>query len=205
LDSADPLSALPPLNAALNALAATLLLRGRRLARAGAVAAHRRTMLAAFVVSSLFLASYVAHKASRHFENTPFHAEGALKAFYLGLLATHVVLAMAVPVLAIALIVLATRGRIASHRRLARVAWPIWMYVSLSGVAIYGMLYHLNPKPSPAASNPAFGLDRGAPKLLLPRAADSLVPAPIIASERPIPDRGSPASRARGARDEREQ
>lgn len=141
------LSSLPALNAALNALAALLLLRGRALVRRGQIAAHRRTMLAAFAVSSLFLALYVLHKASRGFESTTFHAAGAAKAAYLALLFSHVVLAMAVPPLAIALITFGLRGQIARHRRLARVAWPIWMYVSITGVAIYLLLYPLNPAP----------------------------------------------------------
>jgi uncharacterized membrane protein YozB (DUF420 family) len=104
-------------------------------------------MLAAFGVSTLFLALYLAHKASRSFENTTFHAEGALKAAYLVFLAAHVVLAMTVPVFAIVLIRRGLAGRIAEHRRLARVAWPIWMYVSITGVMIYVLLHHLNPVP----------------------------------------------------------
>ena len=98
------LSFLPGLNASLNALAALLLVVGRGLARRGRLDAHRRAMLAAFATSSLFLASYLIHKLSRHFEHTTFHAEGAAKAIYLAILATHLVLAMAVPVLANALI-----------------------------------------------------------------------------------------------------
>ena len=141
------LSALPALNAALNAVAAALLLRGRWLIRRGHVDAHRRTMLAAFAVSSLFLALYVLHKAARGFESLTFHAEGLAKAAYLALLASHVVLAMAVPVLALSLIAFGLRGRIARHRRLARVAWPIWMYVSVTGILIYLLLYHWNPAP----------------------------------------------------------
>ena len=155
------LSFLPTVNAGLNALATVLLLRGRQLARAGARDAHRRTMIAAFAVSSLFLACYLAHKAARDFENTTFHAQGALKSFYLVLLGSHVVLAAAVPVLAIVLIRYGLRGRVDSHRRLARVAWPIWMYVSVTGVVIYVMLYHLNPAPSASASRaPHISLDR---------------------------------------------
>lgn len=139
------LSFLPGVNACLNAVAATLLVRGRILARRGEITAHRRTMIAAFAVSTLFLALYVAHKVWRSFENTTFNAEGAAKAAYLVLLASHVVLAATVPFLAIALITLGLRGRFAVHRRLARIAWPIWMYVSVSGVAIYLLLYPLNP------------------------------------------------------------
>jgi uncharacterized membrane protein YozB (DUF420 family) len=141
------LSFLPALNATLNACAAVLLVRGRRLARRGEVDAHRRTMLAAFATSSLFLVLYVLHKASRGFENTTLHVEGAAKLAYLALLASHVALALTVPPLAIALVVLGSRDRRAAHRRLARIAWPIWMYVSATGVAIYLLLYPLNPAP----------------------------------------------------------
>ena len=136
---------LPAVNAGLNAAAACCLVVGRRLARRGRLVAHRRTMLAAFALSSLFLVLYVAHKAARSFENTPFHAEGAARAAWLALLASHVTLAMTIPPLAIALVALGLRGSFVRHKRLARVAWPIWMYVSVTGVAIYFLLYHLNP------------------------------------------------------------
>ena len=136
---------LPALNASLNAAAAACLVAGRRLARRGRIAAHRRTMLTAFALSSLFLVLYVAHKVSRSFENTPFHAEGAAQAAYLALLASHVVLAMTIPPLAVALVVLGLRGRFDRHRRLARIAWPVWMYVSVTGVLIYFLLYQWNP------------------------------------------------------------
>ena len=139
------LSFLPPVNAALNAAAAVCLVVGRRLVRQGRIAAHRRSMLTAFALSSLFLAFYVAHKVSRSFESTPFHVEGAAHVAYLALLASHVVLAMAIPPLAITLVTLGLRGRFASHRRLARFAWPVWMYVSVTGVLIYLLLYQLNP------------------------------------------------------------
>ena len=142
------LSFLPAVNAALNAVAATLLVRGRALVRRGRIDAHRRTMIAAFAVSSLFLAFYLTHKTWRGFENTTFNAEGAAKLAYLVLLFSHVVLAATVPVLAVTLIALGLRGRIDRHRRLARWAWPIWMYVSVTGVLIYVLLYHLNPSPA---------------------------------------------------------
>jgi uncharacterized membrane protein YozB (DUF420 family) len=138
-------SLLPPLNAGLNATATVLLVVGRRLARRGEVERHRFVMLAAFAVSSLFLVSYVAHKVSRSFENTTFNAEGLAKLLYLGLLASHVLLAMTVPVFAIALIRLGMRDDRERHRRLARVAWPIWIYVSVTGVLIYLLLYPFNP------------------------------------------------------------
>lgn len=139
------LSFLPALNASLNATATVLPVWGRRLARRGQVREHRRVMLSAFAVSSLFLALYVLHKFWRNFEHTPFHAEGAAKLAYLALLASHVTLAMTVPFLAVMLISLGLRGRVEGHRRLARVAWPTWIYVSLTGVLIYLLLYHLNP------------------------------------------------------------
>ena len=138
---------LPTVNAALNALAAALLVRGRQLARRGAVDAHRRTMLGAFGVSALFLALYVTHKVSRGFVNTTFEAEGAAKVAYLAVLFSHVTLAMAVPVLAAVLVFLGLRDRRDAHRRLARWAWPIWMYVSVTGVVIYLALYPFNPAP----------------------------------------------------------
>ena len=141
------LSFLPAVNASLNAVAAVLLVRGRLLARAHRVAEHRRNMGFAFAVSSLFLALYVLHKWSRGFENTTFHAEGAAKAAYLALLFSHVTLA-------IALISLGLRGRVQAHRRLARWAWPIWMYVSVTGVVIYVLLYPLNPAAPGVAAAP---------------------------------------------------
>lgn len=139
------LSFLPALNASLNAAATLLLIVGRRRIRAGDVEGHRRTMIGAFCVSAVFLALYVLHKAAKDFENTTFHAEGLAKGLYLALLASHVLLAMTIPILAITLITLGLRGRLARHRRLARVAWPIWIYVSVTGVVIYLLLYPLNP------------------------------------------------------------
>lgn len=139
------LAFLPAVNASLNALAACLLVWGRRLARRHEVERHRAVMLCAFAVSSLFLALYLLHKASRGFENTTLQAEGLLKAAYLVLLFSHVTLAMTVPPLAVTLVVLGARGSVARHRRVARIAWPVWMYVSVTGVVIYLVLYHLNP------------------------------------------------------------
>ena len=138
-------SVLPSINASLNATATVLLVVGRRLARRGEVARHRIVMMAAFAVSSLFLLLYVAHKVSRNFENTTFNAEGWAKTAYLVLLASHVLLAMTVPVFAISLIWLGLRGERDRHRRLARVGWPVWMYVSVTGVVIYLLLYPFNP------------------------------------------------------------
>ena len=141
------LSFLPAVNAALNLVATALLVLGRIWIRRGRVATHRRAMLAAFTVSSLFLLLYVAHKVWRGFESTPYHGEGLAHVLYLALLFSHVTLAMAVPVLAIRLIQLGLSGRIDRHRRLAVIAWPIWLYVSLTGVVIFLALYVFNPAP----------------------------------------------------------
>ena len=138
-------SVLPPINATLNAIAAVLLVVGRGLARRGEIARHRVVMISAFGVSSLFLLFYVSHKVSRNFENTTFNAEGWAKTAYLTLLGSHVLLAMTVPFIAIALIRLGLRDDRVRHRRLARIGWPIWMYVSVTGVAIYLLLYPFNP------------------------------------------------------------
>ena len=140
-------SVLPPINAGLNACATVLLVYGRWLVRRGDEARHRVVMSSAFGVSALFLVLYLGHKVSRNFENTTFNAEGWAKTAYLALLASHVVLAMSVPVFAIWLIRLGMGDQRERHRRVARVAWPIWMYVSVTGVLIYLLLYPFNPAP----------------------------------------------------------
>ncbi len=157
------LSFLPSLNASLNALTTVLLLAGRALARRRRVDAHRRVMISAFAISALFLASYLAHKLASGFESRSLQAEGAPRLAYLSLLVSHSLLAAAVPFLAIALIRLGLRGRVEAHRRLARLAWPIWMYVSLSGVAVYVVLYHLNPAPEPVSRAPLVRVGSSSP------------------------------------------
>ena len=136
---------LPTVNALLNAIATTLLIAGRRLARRKRIDVHRRVMLSAFGVSSVFLVLYVTDKVGRGFESVTYNVEGLARGIYLAFLASHVLLAMTVPVLAIRLIQLGLTKRFDSHRKLARVAWPIWMYVSITGVMIYFLLYFLNP------------------------------------------------------------
>ena len=142
------LSVLPPINAALNATAMVLLVVGRQLARRGEILRHRLVMMTAFGVSSLFLLLYVTHKVWRNFESTTFNVEGWAKTAYLVFLGSHVSLAITIPFFAIALIRLGLRDERARHRRLARIVWPIWMYVSLTGVAIYLLLYPFNPPAS---------------------------------------------------------
>lgn len=138
-------SVLPPINATLNAVATCLLIVGRGLVRRGDVARHRLVMMAAFAVSSVFLFLYVSHKVSRNFENTTFNVEGWAQTAYLVFLGSHVLLAMTVPIFAIALIRLGLRDDRERHRRLARIGWPIWIYVSVTGVIIYLLLYPFNP------------------------------------------------------------
>lgn len=146
-DHATMMEKLPLLNALLNGLAAMLLIVGRLLIKQKRIKAHRAVMLGAFVVSCLFLVFYVWHKAWKGGVHTPYHGQGLLAWAYYVMLASHVILAMAVPVLAIMLIVLGLRRHDAQHRRLARWAWPLWLYVSITGVLIYLMLYPLNPIP----------------------------------------------------------
>lgn len=137
-----PLLAVHPLataNAVLNALAAILLVVGWVLIRRGRVKAHRTVMIAAFAVSTLFLVSYLTRYA---IEGTHrFAGPDAVRPIYLAILATHVPLAAAVPLLALRMFFLAWKGRFDAHRRLGRITLPIWLYVSVTGVLIYFMLY----------------------------------------------------------------
>ena len=137
-------AALPPINAGLNALSAVLLLAGWRAIRAGDRERHRRWMLAAVACSALFLVSYLTRFALTGAHRFP--GGGALRAAYLVLLASHTVLAALVPPLVLAALWLALRGRFERHRRLARVTFPIWLYVSVTGVLVYVMLYHVAPR-----------------------------------------------------------
>jgi putative membrane protein len=148
------LSFLPAVNAVLNATAAVLLVCGVRIVRRREVeetrriAAHKRMMLAAFACSCVFLASYVTHYAWRvsvmHTAHTVFHAAAPIRIAYYLMLASHILLAMIVPVLAVRLIFLGLKRRDEKHRRLARWAYPIWLYVSVTGVLIFVVLTFFN-------------------------------------------------------------
>jgi uncharacterized membrane protein YozB (DUF420 family) len=136
---------LPALNAILNGTAAILLLRGYSLIRAGRRAEHKRTMIAAFTVSTVFLICYLIYHANVgavYFEKT-----GFIRYVYLTILLTHTVLAATVPVLAIITLRRALKaqktGDFSRHRRIARWTLPIWLYVSVTGVVVYLMLYWL--------------------------------------------------------------
>src|SRR5438093_1260034 len=131
---------LPEINASLNGTAAVLLGTGYVLIRRRRIAAHRACMIAAFAASSLFLVTYLIHHA--RVGSVPFHGAGWLRPVYFGLLVPHIVLAALVVPLALTTIHRAWRGRFDRHRRLARVTLPIWLYVSVSGVLVYFLLYH---------------------------------------------------------------
>ncbi|MBP1643548.1 MAG: putative rane protein [Acidobacteria bacterium] len=132
---------LPTVNAALNATATLLLLLGWRLIRARRVEAHRRAMLAALGCSALFLVSYLVY----HFEagSVRFPGTGAARSVYLAILASHTLLAAALPVLVAVTVSRALARRFDRHRRIARVTLPVWLYVSVTGVVVYWMLYRM--------------------------------------------------------------
>ncbi len=130
---------LPTLNAFLNATAAVLLVIAWFLIRQKKIQAHRNTMIAAFAVSCLFLVSYLTY----HFQvpTTRFQGTGVVRQVYLTILLTHTVLAAAVPVLAILSLKRGLAGNYVAHRKVARWTLPIWLYVSVTGVIVYWMLY----------------------------------------------------------------
>ena len=132
---------LPTVNAVLNATSAILLIWGYTLIRRKQIAKHQKVMQTAFVTSCLFLFSYLIYHAQ--VGSVRFQKTGAIRSVYLSILATHTILAATVPVLAL---ITLSRGRAARydrHRRIARWTLPIWLYVSVTGVIVYAMLYHL--------------------------------------------------------------
>lgn len=137
---------LPTVNAGLNTLATALLMTGYLLIKRGQKVAHKQVMLAAFATSVLFLAFYLTyHFALKHYtgvSSQPFRGQGLIRPVYLTILITHVILAAIVPVLALITIYRGLKEQWEKHRRIAKVTFPIWLYVSLTGVIIYGMLYH---------------------------------------------------------------
>jgi uncharacterized membrane protein YozB (DUF420 family) len=133
--------ALPAVNAILNALAAILLITGYVLIRRRHWIAHRNVMTAAFACSVLFFTSYLTYHA--HVGSIRFPGMGAARTIYLTILVTHTVLAVTVPFLAGFTLVRAWRRRYPQHKRLARWTLPIWLYVSVTGVVVYWMLYRV--------------------------------------------------------------
>ena len=135
---------LAALNAALNFTAGVLLVTGYVAIKRGDAERHKKLMISALVVSVLFLVSYLTRMALAG-EPRKFPDAGWVKTLYLVILGTHTLLAAAVPFLALRTVFLAWKERWESHRRLARWTFPIWVYVSVTGVVIYGMAYHLAP------------------------------------------------------------
>ena len=135
------LADLPLLNASLNATSGVLLIIGFMLIRRGHIRAHRAVMISACVVSTLFFTSYVIYHAN--IGSRPFAGTGPVRAVYFAILITHVLLAAAVPPLAIITLSRGLRSRFDRHRAIARWTFPIWMYVSVTGVIVYAMLYRM--------------------------------------------------------------
>ena len=132
---------LPAVNASLNALSGVFLLVGYVLIRRRRIAAHRNAMLAAFTSSTLFLISYLFYHW--HAGSRPFTGHGAIRYVYFAVLISHIILAAAILPMAILTLSRGLRGRYVEHKRIARWTFPTWMYVSVTGVIVYVMLYQL--------------------------------------------------------------
>ena len=139
----DLYSFLPHLNATLNASSFILLICGYYFIRRGNILAHRRCQLSALAASVAFLISYVVYHL--HHRTTLFAGQGIIRPIYLTILTTHVVLAILIVPLVIVTLRRALRGDFLRHRSLARWTLPLWLYVSVTGVIVYLMLYHLYP------------------------------------------------------------
>ena len=134
---------LPHLNAILNSTSAILLLAGFRFIRRGRIQAHRNCQVTAVVTSTLFLVSYLTY----HYYHgaTKFLGQGLVRPFYFTLLLTHTVLAIVIVPFILITLYRAARGDFIRHRRIARWTLPLWLYVSVTGVLVYLMLYHIYP------------------------------------------------------------
>jgi putative membrane protein len=137
---------LPALNAALNGLSTVLLLLGFAFIKTGRRVAHRRCMTGAFLTSTVFLVCYVAHKILVKGVHTPFGGEGAIRTVYYAMLLSHIVLAIVIVPLVLVTMNHALRERFDAHKRIARWTWPLWLYVSVTGVLVYFFLYVWFPK-----------------------------------------------------------
>lgn len=136
-----PLSSFPALNASLNAASAVLLLVGWFLIRSGRREAHRWAMVSAFLCSAVFLACYLwyhAHAGVFHFQKT-----GWIRPVYFAILTSHTILAVVVLPIILRTLFLAATERFEEHRKAARWAFPVWLYVSTTGVVVYWILYRL--------------------------------------------------------------
>lgn len=134
-------SDLPTLNATLNAIAGLFLLAGYYFIRRRQIARHRAAMLGAFAMSTLFLVSYVIYHAN--VGSKPFPGQGPIRIVYFTILISHIILAASVVPLALVTLSRGLKRDDARHRRIAKITWPIWMYVSVTGVVVYWMLYQM--------------------------------------------------------------
>ena len=137
------ISYLPHLNACLNGTSAVLLFTGYTFIRKRNVVAHRACQIAALVISLLFLASYLTYHY--HHGATRFQGTGFVRTFYFTILTSHTILAMVIVPLVILTFYRAFRGEFGRHRRIARITLPIWLYVCVTGVIVYLMLYQIYP------------------------------------------------------------
>ena len=132
---------LPTVNATLNGISGVFLLVGYVLIRRRQITAHRNAMLGAFASSTLFLISYLLYHW--HAGSRPFTGQGAIRYVYFAILISHIILAAAILPMAISTLSRGLRGRYADHKRIARWTFPTWMYVSITGVIVYFMLYQM--------------------------------------------------------------
>jgi uncharacterized membrane protein YozB (DUF420 family) len=138
-----PISFLPAVNAALNATSALLLAIGYLCIRRKKITAHKICMLSAFGTSTLFLISYLTYHY--HVGSIRFAGRGGIRILYFAILTSHTILAAAIVPLVLVTLSRALKGRFDRHVRIARWTLPIWLYVSVTGVIVYWMLYHLYP------------------------------------------------------------
>jgi len=152
------ISDLPAINAVLNAIATGLMTAGFFFIRCKQVKPHRTCMVAAFVVSVIFLISYVLHKILVHGIHSPFGGNGPMRTVYYTMLATHIVLAMVMGPLILRTLWLAFHQDIDRHRKWARWTYPIWYYVSVTGVLVYFFIYVWYPAaPTDSSNHPEAG------------------------------------------------
>jgi len=137
---------LPVVNACFNTLSTVFLIMGYTFIRQGRRSAHRNCMVAALLSSTLFLAGYLTYHFS--VQGVTRFPENWFRPFYLALLLTHTLLAVVILPLVITTFLYAIRGKFETHKKIARWTWPIWMYVSVTGVGIYLLLYQIFPQPA---------------------------------------------------------
>ncbi|HLB91932.1 MAG TPA: DUF420 domain-containing protein [Terriglobales bacterium] len=137
-------SIFPKINAALNGLSAVLLVTGRALIARGKRAAHRAVMLTAFATSSIFLVSYLYYHWPHHGGIIYFQGTGWIRILYFTILISHTILAIVIVPMVLITLTRALRGQFGRHRAIARWTFPLWLYVSVTGVIVYLMLFQMS-------------------------------------------------------------